>query len=329
MLRKYTYYFLAFLGIVLIAISLLSLIQNISLWYLQILDFPRLQLLVSGLILIASIIFIVRRWTRWSQVLIIGLIISVVIQAVIIFPYTRFSGKEVANANGKTSELNKLSLMVANVWLKNQQYAAFLDIIEKHKPDIVIAMEVDNRWLKALESLEKNYDYQVKRPFANTYGMALYSMFPLRETKVLYLNHEKVPSICTNVHMSSRKVFNLHAVHPVPPKPSKHPDNVGEKEIALISVGNMVANEKLPSVVAGDFNDVAWSKTARLFKLDGQLNDIRVGRGFYNSFDATSGIMRWPLDHVYVTKEFKVVNVKRLEEFGSDHFPFFVELYLP
>ncbi len=81
-------------------------------------------------------------------------------------------------------------------------------------------------------------------------------------------------------------------------------------------------------MVAGDFNDVAWSKTSRLFEVKGELNNVRYGRGLFNSFDATSLVWRWPLDHVYVSEEFRVLELERLGRFGSDHFPIFVRLAL-
>jgi len=330
MIRKILYYLFLTLSILLIAISLLSLIHNISFWFIQILDFPRLQYLVVGFICLAAMIATIRRWNWGNRLLVGGIIIAITIQMFIIFPYTKFSGKEVATVKKSQvdTERNSIKLMVANVWLKNDNYAAFLKMAEKNQADIIMTLEVNNEWLEEIKSLENIYNHTVKKPFDNTYGMALYSKYPLKDTKIRYLKHEEVPSIHTKVQMPD-KIFNLHVVHPVPPKPSEHPDNVGEKEIALVKVGNMVSEEKLPAVIAGDFNDVAWSKYSRLFKENGQLNDIRVGRGFYNTFDATSGIMRWPLDHVYVTSEFEVMEVKRLEEFGSDHFPLFVKLYLP
>jgi len=60
----------------------------------------------------------------------------------------------------------------------------------------------------------------------------------------------------------------------------------------------------------------------------GGLLDVSVGRSFYNTFDATSFIMRWPLDQIFVTEEFRVMNIATGDDVGSDHFPFYAELYL-
>ena len=55
---------------------------------------------------------------------------------------------------------------------------------------------------------------------------------------------------------------------------------------------------------------------------------MRVGRGFYNSFDVSSFILRWPLDHFFVSEEFRVAEIKTGESIDSDHYPFYISLSL-
>ncbi|GAB3200979.1 endonuclease/exonuclease/phosphatase family protein [Pontibacter aydingkolensis] len=310
-------------------VTLLSLIYDVRFWYLKALDFPRVQVLIGLFLSLILFIAMNNRWKIPAYLFITGLLISIALQARFVFPYTKFAGKVVETLPPASTKSNQtFSLLVANVWIENDQIDDFLRMVYSADPDIVLAMETNRWWIENLSPLEKIYPHKVVYPLDNTYGMALYSKMPLLNPQVKFLSHENVPSIHTEVSIYGNATFILHAVHPVPPKPSKHPDNVGKEEVELLKVGKMVQQSQLPTVVAGDFNDVAWSNTSRLFGTNSKLGDIRIGRGLYNSFDATSYIMRWPLDHIYVSGEFKVVTLQKLPKFGSDHFPIYVELAL-
>jgi hypothetical protein len=73
-------------------------------------------------------------------------------------------------------------------------------------------------------------------------------------------------------------------------------------------------------------NDVAWSHTSELFRRISSLLDPRVGRGLLPTFHADYSLLRWPLDHVFVSAEFKVDDMERLPYMGSDHFPIYIKL---
>lgn len=329
MIKKILFYLVVFSSIIIILGAFLSLIYDLSFWYIKVLDFPRLQYLVGGLICLLSLFLLSDKWTV-STVLLAGFLVGAVsIQLYYIYPYTSFATETVVTAHrNEVDPKSTFSLIIANVWMKNRDAIPFIEIVLKEQPDMVLAMETDQWWMNQLAVLENKYPYRIEQPYNNTYGMALYSKYSIKNSSILYLKHKEVPSFHTEVVLPGKKVFNFYAVHPVPPKPSEYPDNVGESEVELLKIGEMVARESKPSLVAGDFNDVAWSNTSRLFGVKGKLNNVRIGRGLFNSFDATSFILRWPLDHVYVTEEFKLLKIERLPEFGSDHFPILVELSL-
>jgi len=328
-IRKISYYLVIFLGVIVIAATLLSLLYDINIKWIKALDFPRLQSLVAALLLLAAFVGLNSRWSFWPVLLITGLVAVIGLQAYFVLPYTSVVAKEVKSANTEnTTEEARIKLLIANVYMKNRQAEGFLDIVNQADPDLVLVMETDQWWIDALQPVQADYSYRREYPADNTYGMALYSRYPLEDMRVDFLQNDSVPSFHTTVQLPDGRSFRFHGMHPVPPVMSKYPDNEGQKEVALIKVGRMVAQQAQPAIVTGDFNDVAWSNTSRLFQTEGELSDVRVGRGIYNSFDATSTFLRWPLDHLYVTDEFRLIELERLGKFGSDHFPIYAELVL-
>lgn len=326
--RKGVYYFIIFISTLIIIASLLSLFYNLPYWYSKLLDFPRLQYLIVGIICLIIFIFLTKKWKASAIALAIGLLAAISIQSVRILPYW-FGEKKVKDAVENYSEDNTVSVLLANVLMKNRKSEQIINIVKETDPDLIIAMEVNQWWLDELETFKEDYPHVIEQGNDEAYGMVIYSKFPLKNPEIKYLKHKNVPSFHSTVELKSGKEFVLHAVHPVAPMPSdKYPDNVGEAEIELIRVGDFVANDELPSMVAGDFNDVSWSNTARLFEESGELNNVRLGRGLYNTFDANSFIMRWPLDHYFVTQEFQVIEMKLLNKFGSDHFPLYTKFLL-
>ncbi len=327
-IKKGVYYFIIFISSLVIIASLLSLFYNLPYWYSKLLDFPRLQYFIIGIACLIFFLILTRKWNWPAILLLLGLIAAILIQTIRIFPYW-FGNKRVPDAVQNISKENSFSILLANVLITNKESSKFLRVVKDANPDIVLAMEVNQWWLDELEILKKDYPFVIEQPNSVAYGMALYSRFPIKRSQIKYLKHKNVPSFHSRIELKSGKQFMLYSVHPVAPMPSdKYPDNVGEAEIELIRVGELVAEEKLPSMVAGDFNDVSWSNTSRLFGEDGKLNNVRQGRGLYNTFDANSNILRWPLDHYYVTKEFKLIDIKRLDKIGSDHFPIYAKFLL-
>jgi endonuclease/exonuclease/phosphatase (EEP) superfamily protein YafD len=93
-----------------------------------------------------------------------------------------------------------------------------------------------------------------------------------------------------------------------------------------MKVALKVRENKLPCMVFGDLNDVAWSYTTTLFRKTSELLDPRRGRGFYSTFSAKSRFMRFPLDYIFCSKDFGLISMKRMPKNGSDHFAIVTEL---
>lgn len=332
--RRVVLYVVALVSTLAIGATLLSLPSDTPVWWLKVLDFPRVQELLVALGCLLVLPWLVRRWNWGSLALALGLLASALVQGYIVAPYSGLVPVAVpqATAAQAANRAGTLRLLEANVLQKNRDAAGLLRLIRQHDPDMVLLEETNAWWRRAVDSLDSVYPYRMLRPLPDTYGMLLYSKYPLQDTVTRFLQHPNVPSFYANVRLPNGRTFYLCAVHPVPPVPSEHPYNKNEKEKELLKVGRLVQQQMqgpgLPTLVVGDLNDVAWANTTRLFQLQANLHSVRVGRGLYATFDAKMPLLRWPLDHVFVSPQFRVVSLQRLSYFGSDHFPFYCELTL-
>src|SRR5690606_21531100 len=101
-----------------------------------------------------------------------------------------------------------------------------------------------------------------------------------------------------------------------------------DRDAEILLVGKMAKKHNGPCMVIGDLNDVAWSYTTNLFLKTSGLLDPRHGRGLYSTFHAKYPLLRWPLDHFFVSNDFHLKNIKVEKSIDSDHFPISIQLVL-
>lgn len=293
-------------------------------WWIRIFDFPRLQVAVLAAFLLSGNILVWSANRRGDRVFVALLAGVIIYQICMIFPYTSIARKEVLDAERSHDEA-ALSLLISNVFMPNRNVEAYIAIIRETDPDIILVAEANHWWEQHLRKIEKEYPFTLKYPLENTYGMLLYSKLQLIDAEVKFLVEKDIPSMHSMVAMKSGDMVELHCLHPRPPHPTKSPDTE-ERDAELLMVGKAVRKSAYPVIVAGDLNDVAWSHTTKLFQEISGLLDPRVGRGLYNTFHAKYPVLRFPLDHVFHSNHFKLVKLERQANFGSDHFPIYIQL---
>lgn len=314
-----------FCAVLVIWLSLWSLIPRDE-WWFRGADFPRLQILAIGIIALLGLLFMQTEWTLTREVLLLGLIAAVAFQLKMVLPYTPIWRKQVQQV--KQEQLNpeqQISLLVANVLTPNHQYDLLLKHIDDLQPDLVLTLESDQNWQDALQPIEKQYPYRVAVPLDNLYGMHLYSRLRLDDSEIKFILSDEIPSIHASVKLRSGIQVQLYCLHPKPPSPTEAKDST-LRDAELLIIGDRIKDLDESCIVMGDLNDVAWSRTTRLFQRISGLLDPRVGRYFMNTFHADYRLLRWSLDHIFHSTDFGLVEMKRLSHIGSDHFPIYVVL---
>ena len=295
-------------------------------WWFRGADFPRLQILALGIIAFALLIFLDGEWDLRRQIFLIGVMAALAYQLKMVLPYTMIWKKQVKQVKPDQLDPEKqISLIVSNVLTPNTKYHLLLEEIEKYQPDLVLTLETDQTWQNELAVIEKDYPYRVPVPLDNLYGMHLYSKLELQDTEVKFILSDEIPSIHTTVTLRSGNQVQLYCLHPKPPSPTEAKDST-LRDAELLIVGDQIKDLDESCIVMGDLNDVAWSRTTRLFQRISGLLDPRVGRHYVNTFHADYPLLRWSLDHVFHSTDFALVKMKRLPHMGSDHFPVYVVL---
>lgn len=293
-------------------------------WWIRWFDFPRVQIFVLGVVLVGLQLLWGMRLSRFQTILFAILLLAVGYQAYRILPYTRLSGEQVKTTT-QDGKGEVIRIITANVLMHNRDAEKYLRVLADANPDIILTTEADQWWMDKLKALDSSYPYQVKYPLGNTYGMILQSRFPLVNPTVQFLIEPMVPSIHTGIRLPSGQVIQFYGVHPRPPGPTKSQDTT-ERDAELILTGKLAKKSNSPVIVLGDLNDVAWSRTTTLFQKISGLLDPRIGRGMFNTFHADYFLLRFPLDHIFHSNHFKLIDMQRLPHIGSDHFQFYAVL---
>jgi endonuclease/exonuclease/phosphatase (EEP) superfamily protein YafD len=285
-----------------------------------------LQILALGIIAFILLLVWEHPWDMSRQVILIGVIAALAYQLKMVLPYTLLWKKQVKQV--RPEQLNpekQISLIVSNVLTPNKKHHLLIEQIQQLKPDLVLTLESDQIWQQALTEIEVDYPYRVAVPLDNLYGMHLYSRLPLKDTEIKFILSDEIPSIHTTVFLPSGQPVQLYCLHPKPPSPTEAKDST-LRDAELLIVGDQIKDLDESCIVMGDLNDVAWSRTTRLFQRISGLLDPRVGRHYINTFHADYPLLRWSLDHVFHSTDFALVKMKRLAHIGSDHFPVYVVL---
>jgi len=254
------------------------------------------------------------------QISLFALVIAFAYQSWIMAPYlaiNRIMGRP-------ESRQHSIKLISINVLQKNRNYQKVIDLIKEERADLILIMESNSAWGKALEQIEKDYPQHHKIPLENRYGMHLYTNLKLIKSESHFLISEERPAIKSYLEDKAGNEFIFWGIHPPPPSPTELPTS-RQKDAELTKLAKMIREEQAMTVVAGDFNSVCWSLTSRRFAKISLLRDARFRNGIHPSFPVRPKFFRFPLDLLFNSRGIAINEIKTLKDIGSDHLPIYSE----
>lgn len=294
-----------------LAATLLALVAPLF-WGFELLAHFRVQYVAAQLLLFVAIALL--RRPRWCAALVVGMVVN----AVPLGLYAPRLGVAKAAAAGGQA----LTVMAVNVEWRNKEVAPLLEIVRRELPDVVVAVEITPEWQERLRPLEALYPYRLAAPRADAFGLALYSRLPLGAAQAIDL--ETTAAIDAEI-LTPAGPFRLLGVHLRPPT---RPGWLAERNRQLAALEALRAAHAGPLVVVGDFNATPYSPYMSAWLRATGLRTTLAGRGFGLSWPTFLPVLGIPIDHCAVSEEFTVIEHRRLEAFGSDHYPILARLAL-
>lgn len=304
---------------VLILASILPLISN-QYWIFRICEFARIQILALQIPVLILGLAVYNQNPNFVLITEVLLLIFATQNIVLLAPYAPY--KKLFGNTKKHTNTNSIAILSFNVYQYNKNYQKFIDLVNKVQPDIFLTMESNADWENALSVLDDQYTFRKKIALENTYGMHFYSKLKVDNCKVNYFMANDLPSIEANLTIANKEILTFFGTHPPPPSPTEE-DTSKERDGEIIMIGKKVKEYNNPVVVVGDFNNVAWSKSSRLFKKISGLTDARTGKGFFSTYHANYKLLRFPIDLLFHSNSISIEAFKTLKNIGSDHLPLY------
>lgn len=276
-------------------------------WFFDLFNHFRPHAILAGLILLITAAFIDIR-ASVAALLIIALNTAPI--------YMRLQETSGVSDNIQNAAAN-VKIISSNVLSSNTNYQAILQLAHDENPDILVLTEPSFEWDKALEPLEKNYPYSIRRPNSDNFGVSIYAKRPFK-ADTIYTGALELPILIADFDN-----FRLIAAHPIPPL---SPDRALDNHIYIEKIAELVRQSTLPVIVAGDLNSTLWSSSIKPL--------ITVGMKRINP----AGIAyTWPtnffpfaiqIDHFFA-KGIDRAKFSVLSNIGSDHFPIQTVVEIP
>jgi endonuclease/exonuclease/phosphatase (EEP) superfamily protein YafD len=283
--------------------------------------------------LVGTILFLFGR--KWKRAAIWGLVFAWNAAGIVPLYFAPADHETSTGAAESDSHSHRIKLLSFNLESGNREYAAFIELVRREMPDVVLLIEFDENWRREVDaklaSSPFEYLHRIVIPRPGSFGFALYSRIPLKlepsrdgilPEGAKVFGSAGLPTIVAQLKAGSRGV-TLVGTHPMPPVRS---DRARMRNDQLAEITAFVRTLDGPVIVAGDLNTTSWSPFFQDLINGTRLRDSRKGFGIQPTWTGHMPGIRLPIDHVLVTPEIKVVDRKVGDDIGSDHLPVIVTL---
>lgn len=221
-----------------------------------------------------------------------------------------------AQVNEKAESV-EITVLSANLLVTNDEYKPQLDLIREVNPDILALQEFNSDWEAVLLKALPEYPYRAVQPASDSFGIALYSKFPIVSGGIEELTRKNLFSVNVSIDLGD-KLVQVLVVHPPPPMPGGGYQMRNEQ---MQRFAEIAADHDGPLIIMGDFNATPWTSHFTQMESVGKLRNARAGHGFHPTYPNRTIHMHMliPIDHILVNSQIAVEHFDSKEIRGSDH----------
>lgn len=213
---------------------------------------------------------------------------------------------------GQGEELKVISY---NLLTRNTEEAAVVSFLKKEDADVVLILEVNHRWLKALAELDELYPYKAERPQEGYFGIVLLSKLPITSQEVVQPSAEQSRFMVADLDWNGENV-RFFGAHPYTPLGKRW---AASRNASLKAIKARSQATSGMQIIAGDLNCSAFSPHFRDLKKG--LRDSARGRGYSATWRRGHPIWGIPIDHILTSESLVCEDFEIGPQNGSDHSP--------
>jgi len=231
----------------------------------------------------------------------------------------QYRPRSAPSISGKT-----MKAMSVNLLMINHRTGPIIEEIKSAQPDVLFLQEYTDHWHEAMDAaIGEDFPHRVYITREDSFGTAVYSRKPFKGhvERHLKLGSGGEPQVRVVIDFNGRDVA-LYNIHLLPPWGLEY---TIETRTEFADLLNVLSREKLPVIIAGDFNFTERSPQAAALREIGVLDAQDIGGWGRGSTWPVSGFFRWipsiRLDHLYLTGGLTCTDCKTGIGQGSDHRP--------
>jgi endonuclease/exonuclease/phosphatase (EEP) superfamily protein YafD len=274
-------------------------------WFFDLFANFQFQYLMAGAVLL-PLALLLRRWLGAA------LLVAAIGGSVLMLAQVPVQQEE----GGVAAPVPGLRIASFNVLFDNRTHDAALRFADAEQPDVIVFQEFARSWLPNLEALRARYPHQAAFTFeGGVTDVVVVSRLPLIEPRLVD-TERRLRIVTAGVEIEGRRLQIIGLHPPVPLLPEVTAERARHFEL----VARLVNASPHPSIVIGDFNATLWGAPLRfLFAQTSLRAHSRWPQPTY------AADLPWPMriaiDHMLVSPGLRIVQMRKSEPLGSDHFP--------